>query len=291
MRASDNPYPSILVNETTAPSAPAASKRRLYVDANHVLHWIDSGSVDSPMVAVNKWNATTAPAVTDDSGDGYAIGSRWIDTTNDKEYVCTDASVGAAVWKETTAAGGAAAVGSTELIYRYTVAGSDKASIDTTSDSPDAGSGDWTDGDLLEFWLFARTDEAGLVRSTINLTFNNDTSSIYDREYIDVSVSSVSGAGVQSAANWQFVVAGNAAGSGVCGAWHVTFPNYMGGTFNKNGTFSGGVADSTNSSQFDVQALNYRSATAVSRLKVIPNTGGVKFKIGTQLLVYKRTAS
>lgn len=50
--------------------------------------------------------ATAAPAVTDDSGAGYAVGSRWIDTTNDKEYVCLDATAGAAVWTETTATGG-----------------------------------------------------------------------------------------------------------------------------------------------------------------------------------------
>lgn len=42
--------------------------------------------------------ASGAPGVSDDSDDGYAVGSRWLDTTNDKEYVCTDASVGAAVW-------------------------------------------------------------------------------------------------------------------------------------------------------------------------------------------------
>ena len=49
--------------------------------------------------------AAVAPAVTDDVNSGYAIGSRWIDTTNDKEYVCTDATAGAALWKETTVGG------------------------------------------------------------------------------------------------------------------------------------------------------------------------------------------
>lgn len=48
-------------------------------------------------------NASTAPGVGDDSDDGYATGSRWTDTTNHKDYVCTDASVGAANWEETTA--------------------------------------------------------------------------------------------------------------------------------------------------------------------------------------------
>lgn len=51
-------------------------------------------------IAVKKHNmaGTTAPAVTDDSASDYAVGSRWIDTTNDRAYVCVDASVGAAVW-------------------------------------------------------------------------------------------------------------------------------------------------------------------------------------------------
>lgn len=45
---------------------------------------------------------TTAPTINDDSGDGYAIGSRWIDTVTDKEYVLVDTTVGAAVWVVTT---------------------------------------------------------------------------------------------------------------------------------------------------------------------------------------------
>lgn len=57
---------------------------------------------------LNNLAAAVAPAVTDDSGDGYSVGSRWIDTTADKEYVCLDATVGAAVWTETTASGGGA---------------------------------------------------------------------------------------------------------------------------------------------------------------------------------------
>jgi hypothetical protein len=47
-------------------------------------------------------NAVAAPTATDDSAGGYAVGSRWIDVTADKEYVCVDASASAAIWKETT---------------------------------------------------------------------------------------------------------------------------------------------------------------------------------------------
>jgi len=48
------------------------------------------------------FSATTAPTVADDSASGYGVGSVWIDTTNDKVYVCTDAAAGAAVWKLST---------------------------------------------------------------------------------------------------------------------------------------------------------------------------------------------
>ena len=46
--------------------------------------------------------ATTAPTVDDDVTTGYSIGSRWIDVTADREYVCLDATDGAAVWTQTS---------------------------------------------------------------------------------------------------------------------------------------------------------------------------------------------
>lgn len=42
--------------------------------------------------------ASAAPGVGDDADDDYVIGDRWLDTTADKEYVCVDTTVGAAVW-------------------------------------------------------------------------------------------------------------------------------------------------------------------------------------------------
>ncbi len=71
--------------------------------------------------------SAVAPAVGDDSDDGYAVGSIWIDTTADRAYVCLDATVGSAVWTETTQAGGSGDVvgpaGATdEGIARYDLA-------------------------------------------------------------------------------------------------------------------------------------------------------------------------
>ena len=55
-------------------------------------------------IATKKSNlsASVAPTVNEDSGDGYAVGSFWLDTTADDAYICLDATVGAAVWKKIT---------------------------------------------------------------------------------------------------------------------------------------------------------------------------------------------
>ena len=51
-------------------------------------------------------SATSDPGVSDDNTAGYAISSRWVNVTADKEFVALDVSTGAAVWKETTAGAG-----------------------------------------------------------------------------------------------------------------------------------------------------------------------------------------
>lgn len=51
----------------------------------------------------DKLDATVDPTVDEDSGDGYSVGSHWYNVTDDKAFVLLDATVGAAVWKETTA--------------------------------------------------------------------------------------------------------------------------------------------------------------------------------------------
>jgi microcystin-dependent protein len=48
---------------------------------------------------ISVYNATTAPTVNEDSADGYAVGSVWIDTTNDVYYVAVDVTVGNAIWR------------------------------------------------------------------------------------------------------------------------------------------------------------------------------------------------
>ena len=62
-----------------------------------------AGSFTTLTSTTNKLDATVAPTVNDDIDLGYVVSSRWIDVTNDKEYVCLDNTDGAAVWTETTA--------------------------------------------------------------------------------------------------------------------------------------------------------------------------------------------
>lgn len=55
-------------------------------------------------IAKNNYAGTVAPSVSNDSSQGYSIGSTWIDATSSPKeaYRCLDNSVGAAVWVNTT---------------------------------------------------------------------------------------------------------------------------------------------------------------------------------------------
>lgn len=73
---------------------------------------------------LDKIDATAAPTVNEDAGDGYSVGSKWIDTTADKAYLCVDSTVGAAVWKEIGAAGSSGTVTTVSVVTANGVSGS-----------------------------------------------------------------------------------------------------------------------------------------------------------------------
>lgn len=64
--------------------------------------WLRGNGTGAIVPVKSNLASATDPAVTDDSASGYAVGSKWLNTTNNRAYVCLNASVGAAVWKETT---------------------------------------------------------------------------------------------------------------------------------------------------------------------------------------------
>lgn len=51
---------------------------------------------------LDKFDATAAPTTAADTAAGYAVGSLWVDVTNDRGYICVDATNGAAIWLCTT---------------------------------------------------------------------------------------------------------------------------------------------------------------------------------------------
>jgi len=53
-------------------------------------------SLNVPLL--HNFAGTTAPTVNEDSADGYSVGSRWVDTTNNIKYDCLDNTTGAAIW-------------------------------------------------------------------------------------------------------------------------------------------------------------------------------------------------
>lgn len=180
--------------------------------------------------------------------------------------------------------------GTPSLIYRYTVSGSDKASIDTGVDSPDAGSNDWTGGDVLEVWMLLRTDNAA-SGSVVNCTLNNDTGGNYDTEQGGVANTTFSGGISLAAGSWAVNAHGSGGSASYAQAVRITIPGYAGTTFFKTGDMSLSRPDGTAANNFSaLDAIGYRSTSAITRLK-IACAGADKLKVGSELIIYKRLAS
>ena len=69
----------------------------------------DGTSWQKVAALVNKHDATTDPGPTNDSSEGYVVGSEWTNVSADKTFKCTDATVDNANWEQTNAAGGGGA--------------------------------------------------------------------------------------------------------------------------------------------------------------------------------------
>lgn len=186
--------------------------------------------------------------------------------------------------------GSGGGVGASILIYRYTVAGVDKASIDTGADTPDAGANNWASGDMIEALLTVRTDDAGATGLTF-WTVNNDSGANYDQQEQYGNNVTNSAAPSLAQTKWLLSVHGSGGGASYSSAVRVLLPDYIGTAFFKAGLSEMSIADATAGNNYVLRdALAWRSTAAISRLKVACN-GAAKLKVGTQLAIYKRLSA
>lgn len=57
-------------------------------------------AIETELGTQPRHTTTTAPTANDDTGDGYSVGTLWLDTTNDRLYIAIDVTLTAAVWVE-----------------------------------------------------------------------------------------------------------------------------------------------------------------------------------------------
>jgi hypothetical protein len=305
MDANRTGAPDVYMGQSTAMDAPSTPASALsFVTEMSAGETFDcgianghSGSVTfSGFITVERWTEGVGPTgATGATGpSGGPTGPTGVTgatgVTGSTGSTGTTGSTGPTGATGATGATGGSTIGGSELIYRYTVTGSDKASIDTGVDTPDAGSNDWTNGDVLEVWIAGRTDNAA-AQVNFPVTVNNDTGSNYDLQYNIGSDVSVTANKVVAGANWALNMHGSGGSASYPTAIHATIPGYAGTVFNKVASALDAAAEATGgNNRANMYALGWRSTAAITRLK-IAGSGTDKFKVGTQLLVYKRLAS
>lgn len=134
------------------------------------------------VTALNKFDATVAPTVNEDSDDGYGVGSIWIDVTADDSYICEDATVGAAIWVDFSIAGDDTPDDDSEVPDAITV-NPINATTETAIEAvvevdelqgdfdPDKLTGDSVDDDKVDAAIIPDADDDGTTKGVA--TFDN----------------------------------------------------------------------------------------------------------------------
>ncbi len=168
----------------TAADAVATAADLVLTNADVLLTNADVVSTNADVVTTNanvaliplsKYDATVAPTANEDSGDGYGVGSHWVDVTADKTYVLVDATVASAVWNQVDstfdAASPGAIGGTTPGSFNGTTGTfSGVLSVDGTTDSTSGTTGSiHTDGGLgvaKDIYTAANITTEGVIKVT-----------------------------------------------------------------------------------------------------------------------------
>jgi hypothetical protein len=139
--------------------------------------YVMNGNGDNIRIVNYKFNIV--PSATDDSSSGFYVGSKWILDDGDI-YVCTDSTIGAAVWEIETYADWNATSGSREIANKPTIP---TLTSDLTNDGEDGTNPFITALDLGSYGDMFKstydTDNDGIVDSaeTVQIIVRNSTGS------------------------------------------------------------------------------------------------------------------
>lgn len=137
----------------------------------------------------NKFDATVAPAVSNDSSEGYSVGSVWIDITGDESYKCIDASVGAAAWAKTSL--------TTDELATVAISGN---------------SDDLTEGSTK--LLLTTAERSAISANTAKVTNATHTGDVTGSTALTISSTAITGKATVTAASGDFLLLSDTSDSG-----------------------------------------------------------------------------
>ena len=83
---------------STAASTASTAATNASTSATNAAASATAAAASAASVPLHVFNKTSDPTVNDDSGDGYSVGSIWVNTTNDTSFMAVDVTAGAAIW-------------------------------------------------------------------------------------------------------------------------------------------------------------------------------------------------